>query len=219
MANESSLTLLAQKKSEQELRTMSFNAQRWLKAKVKELQGSPSALAKEIKGETDRYRNPPLKTGVKRRTKAFIEGGLYFYAYDPKWKDAKTKDGKYVLPYYDIFPLVIPLEAKAGANGEAGFLGLNLHYLPLKYRLLFLDKLMPHAILTKEGDISRIKITSEISRIKYIKPCIKHYLIPHVRSKILQVEPNEWDIAVFLPVHQFKRKPASTVWKDSINKL
>ena len=44
-------------------------------------------------------------------------GGMFLFFYNPKLKDK--------LPYYDRFPLVIPLERYAD-----GFLGINLHYLP-----------------------------------------------------------------------------------------
>ena len=52
-------------------------------------------------------------------------GRLNMFFYDPKLK--KT------LPYYDTFPLVLPLESIKG-----GFMGMNFHYLPplLRFRLL-----------------------------------------------------------------------------------
>ena len=42
-------------------------------------------------------------------------GRLNMFIYDPKTKNR--------LPYYDVFPLVLPLEPIKG-----GFLGLNFHY-------------------------------------------------------------------------------------------
>ena len=63
------------------------NASRqWLRAKVKELKPTPSTLMR------DRER---------LKSRSFI-GRMYFYYYDPKTKDS--------LPYYDTFPLVIPIE-------------------------------------------------------------------------------------------------------------
>ena len=44
-----------------------------------------------------------------------ILGKMYFYSYNPKWKDK--------LPWYDTFPLVFPIERYSD-----GFLGLNFHY-------------------------------------------------------------------------------------------
>ena len=56
-------------------------------------------------------------------------GNLYMFFYDPKTKED--------LPYWDKFPMVLVLE-----NYSDGFLGLNLHYLPPKFRVAFLTKLM-----------------------------------------------------------------------------
>ena len=43
---------------------------------------------------------------------------LHFFRYDPKLKA--------ILPYYDTFPLVMPIQSAPG-----GFLGINFHYLPI----------------------------------------------------------------------------------------
>ena len=43
-------------------------------------------------------------------------GRMSMFFYDPKFKNR--------LPYYDTFPLVLPLETMRG-----GFIGLNFHYL------------------------------------------------------------------------------------------
>jgi len=61
------------------------------------------------------------------KTDPFI-GGLMFFIYDPKTKDK--------LPYWDRFPLVIPINLYPD-----GFLGLNLHYLPYYQRQLLLATL------------------------------------------------------------------------------
>ena len=55
-------------------------------------------------------------------------GGMYLFSYNPKTK-AK-------LPYYDRFPLAIPIEPYSN-----GFLGLNLHYLKPQYRVVILKAL------------------------------------------------------------------------------
>ena len=52
-------------------------------------------------------------------------GKMYFYSYNPKWKDQ--------LPWYDTFPLVFPIE-----RYPDGFLGLNFHYLHPKHRRRYL---------------------------------------------------------------------------------
>ena len=55
-------------------------------------------------------------------------GRMSMFFYDPKTKAR--------MPYYDTFPLVLPLEPMKG-----GFIGLNFHYLPYPARFAFLQQL------------------------------------------------------------------------------
>ena len=59
-------------------------------------------------------------------------GRLNMFFYDPKTKAR--------LPYYDVFPLVLPLESIKG-----GFMGLNFHYLPYILRFRLLERLQKFA--------------------------------------------------------------------------
>lgn len=194
---ESKLTKLATEKSAAQLQAMSRQSQDWLKQKVSQLR-NPMGVAREISRETSRI-------GGK-----FSTGGLYFFYYDPKTKET--------LPYYDTFPLVLMLQKEPD-----GFLGLNLHYLPVNYRIAFLDKLMGYAVLNDQDEIKRMRVTYDIlsasRRFKEFKPCIKKYLYGHVQSKILTVQPNEWEVAIFLPLQQFKKKTAPKVWQESIEEI
>lgn len=193
----SKLTTLAQKKSSAQLQTMSRDSLRWLEGRIREISGR-SNIASQITREPNRWADK------------FQVGGLYFFYYNPKTKAD--------LPYYDRFPLVIPLEIQ-----NNGFLGLNLHYLPLKTRLVFMDKLLDLAVLNQSDELSRLRISYDIlnatRRFKEFKPCLKQYLFNHVTSKMAAVQPNEWDIAAFLPVQQFKKQTVQTVWEDSIEKI
>jgi hypothetical protein len=104
-----------------------------------------------------------------------------------------------------------------------GFIGLNLHYLPIRYRINFMKKLLPLAIYNDEDEIKRIRITYPIldssKRYKEFRPCIKKYLYSHVKSRILAVEPQEWDIALYLPIQQFRKQTVSTVWQESVDQI
>ena len=202
------LTTLAEEKSAAKLQTMSRESLKWLVQKVANLR-NPLAVSVPMAKEKSRF----VPKGVKPApnvNKKFRIGSMYFYVYDPK--------GKSDLDYYDRFPLVIPLESYSD-----GFLGLNIHYLPIRYRLMFMRKLMPRAILNDDNEIMRLRITYEIlnasRRYKEFRPCVKRYLYSHIRSRILAVEPEEWDIAMYLPVQQFKKAPASVVWKESVEEI
>jgi hypothetical protein len=141
---------------------------------------------------------------LKRRNESVV-GGMYMFFYDPKHK--KT------LPYYDTFPLVIVIGPAKG-----GFLGLNLHYLPPILRAKFLDALMDIAGQNITPS-SKFKLTynfmKKASKMKYYKPCLKHYLDKHVQSKFALVPATEWEIATFLPTADFRKANNQKVYYDS----
>ena len=155
-------------------------------------------------------RNVLMKEGpitLKNRT---IIGSMFMFFYQAKHKDT--------LPYYDSFPLVIVLKP-----AEGGFLGLNLHYLPPVLRAKFLDALLEHTNNDKFDESTKFNLTYNLleraTKLKYFEPCIKHYLTDHVRSRFALVEAPEWEIATFLPVADFQKAKAATVWKDSRRKI
>lgn len=193
----SKLTQLTQQKSAAELQSMSREAYKWLLRKMAAIR-NPAMIPPSIKREQDRYVNRPLL------------GKMYFFYYDPKTKDE--------LAYYDTFPLVLVLD-----KYNDGFLGLNLHYLPIKYRVAFLDKLLQYARYDEDDEVKKIKITYDIldsaRRLKEFRPCLKRYLYSNVRSRILTVQPAEIDVAVFLPIQRFVKAKAQTVWKESVQQI
>ena len=144
---------------------------------------------------------------LKNRT---IIGSMFMFFYQPKHKDT--------LPYYDSFPLVIVLKP-----AEGGFLGLNLHYLPPVLRAKFLDSLLEYTNNDRFDETTKFSLTYNLleraAKMKYFKPCIKHYLSDHVRSRFAMVEAPEWEIATFLPVADFQKARAQTVWKESREKI
>lgn len=125
-------------------------------------------------------------------TKAGILGNMYMYFYDPKFKKE--------LPYYDGFPLIIMMGPAPG-----GFYGLNLHYLPPTVRARLLDVLLGNS-------------NKGIPQ-KYVAPAMKRYLFKHVKSRFALVDKPEWEIATFLPMADWNKANANTVYRDSRKKL
>lgn len=142
----------------------------------------------------------PIKRGNKQ-----IVGSMQMFFYDPKFKEE--------LPYYDAFPLVIVV-----GPAEGGFYGLNLHYLPPILRAKFLDALMGIAD-SKNTDDAKFSLSYRLlqrsSKLKYFKPCFKHYLNKHVKSKFAEVPAPEWEIATFLPTADFRKRNRNKVYYDS----
>jgi len=120
-------------------------------------------------------------------------GKLNMFFYDPKLKNE--------LPYYDRFPLVLPLQSAPG-----GFLGLNFHYLPISLRVQLLE------VIDKKGVNSDY---SSLKRVRLIKPTIKHYLTNQLRSGFLRISEEDFLVASLLPVQDFRKASSARVWTDS----
>ncbi len=169
-------------------------ARQWLKAKVGELRPTPAALMRDRERLKDKS----------------IIGKMYFFFYDPKTKDS--------LPYYDRFPLVIPIERYSD-----GFLGLNLHYISPKQRIILLDKLSVFLNNDNYDETTKFRLRyhtlKNASRIFEGTPCIKRYLYKHVDSRFLEIPAEEWDIAALIPYEYFIGATKNKVYADSRKKF
>ena len=159
----------------------------WYRDKIREF-GTPKSL--------------DLIRDGKQATRPFF-GRLNMFFYDPKLKKK--------LPYYDRFPLVLPLE-----NYNDGFLGINLHYLPIPLRIKLLDRLVDFSNNTKFDESTRLNVSYQnLKRVRFIKPTIKRYLAGKVKSRFRRVDADEFTVATLLPVQRFSKANADEVWKDS----
>jgi hypothetical protein len=135
-----------------------------------------------------------------------VLGKMYFYSYDPKWKND--------LPWYDTFPLVFPIE-----KYNNGFLGLNFHYLAPKDRAILMDQLKMYANNKKYDETTKLKLTYNMlkgfTKIKRAKPTVHRYLTSKVKSKYVLVNADEWEVALFLPVERFRKASKKKVWAHS----
>ena len=138
-----------------------------------------------------------------QRKRVLPYGRMFNFQYDPKLKT--------VLPYYDRFPLCIPIQKAKG-----GFHGMNLHYLHPVIRAQFLDALMDFASDQNFTIGTRMRLTYKMlkgsTKLKWFKPCFKHYLSNHIKSPLLLIEPADWEIAIFLPTDSFRKVDKSSVW-------
>lgn len=141
-----------------------------------------------------------------QNSQLFAPGDVYMYHYDPKLKAT--------LPYYDKFPLTIILQIYSD-----GFLGLNLHYLPPDIRLQFMNKCIALANIVPGYNRERMRINYDLvsssQRFNAYVPCVKRYLIGHVRSKMLRIFPHEWHLSIYIPFEAFSKASKQKVWSDS----
>jgi hypothetical protein len=169
-------------------------ARAWLQSKIRELKPSRQSLLND-KG---------------RMRDTTIIGRMYFYYYDPKMKET--------LPYYDRFPLVIPIE-----QYRDGFLGLNLHYIHPKQRIILLDTLSEYTNNSAYDATTKFRLSYDLLKRAgtafQATPCIKKYLFSQIESRFLEITADEWDIAALIPGNNFVGASNQKVWTESANKF
>ena len=171
---------------------------KWFQDKIKGLQGSlrnqwSSTNAPKFYREAENKVNPKVL-----RLRANL-GDLFAYYYRPKHM--------MTLPYYDQFPLVMLI----GYEKDT-FLGLNFHYLNPKIRAILLDR-----VTAKVG--KGIINWKKISKIPQVEPTVKRYRYDHIVRKVIPIEENEQELAIFLPLERFKKASKAKVWADSRKRI
>ena len=132
-----------------------------------------------------------------------VIGEMYMYMYDPKLK--KT------LPYYDRFPLVLPLK-----RFENGFLGINFHYLPIPLRIRLLDRLVDFSNNTKFDESTTLDVDyDKVKDIRLVRPTIHRYISGRVKTDFRRIDADEFTVATLLPVQRFAKASVGQVYSDS----
>lgn len=167
-------------------------AREWYRNEAEKVDVTPSKLMRENQSKIVR---------------GYEIGQMMLFNYDPKLKRK--------LPYYDTFPLVFPIEPR-----DNGFLGLNMHYLPLRQRAMLMDALYTLRTDNRYNESTALKISYQIlkrsARYKLFKPCVKHYLNSHIKSRRIKIDPVEWDMALFMPLQRFQKASSSQVYSRSM---
>lgn len=166
------------------------NATKWFRKQARSLQTSPSSLLQDAKMTTR-----PLP------------GRMYLFHYHPKYEAT--------LPYWDRFPLVFFMPVKGKL-----FSGLNLHYLPMILRAKLMDELYDFAInMEATNRTSQLVISYQTlesaAASRLFKPTYKRYLTTHMRSRFMYISPQDWDIALMLPLARFQKASINKVHRDS----
>lgn len=177
----------------------SKTASNWFRSAVAELEGNIDR--KSMFGPTRWI--PP--------TRPPMRGNMYLFKYAPVTRAT--------INYYDKFPLVLVMETYSG-----GFMGLNIHYLPIKQRIALFSKI--DGLLNNRSynfSTRAVRLTYEklkpFTRYKESLPCIRRYRRKNVRGRMVRIFPQEWLLAMFLPLEQFVKKPTATVWVDSMRRM
>jgi hypothetical protein len=166
----------------------------------------------------------PTLGGLKSMNMCYLHSNIYI----PKYKDEPN-----ILPFYDEFPLYIPV------GFEKGLLyGFNIHYLPPQNRTIFLDNYIKHLknkvrakymmrsndpvnldevnkqFIEKIGNAYMSQFLSSFSN-SVLKVAFRSYLPNHIATRIYQLSFEEMESfkylnLVFKPV--FKRATAKQIY-------
>jgi hypothetical protein len=177
----------------------------WLRGKVESLYGDKRGAKQFTPKGMMEESSLVLQPGNRK----FV-GKMYMFRYIPEGKDT--------LPYYDEFPLIFIIKMY-----RDGFLGINFHYLPRKYRTNLLLGLDRYRSNDRYDETTRLRISYDLirnaSRLNPAVPIIKRYKNGGIKSNIIQVLPEEWAIASLLPTESFVGASPQRVWRDTRNKL
>ena len=142
-------------------------------------------------------------------TSRALPGFMYLFKYDPLDKN---------VPYYDMFPLVIPFRRM-----NEGFIGINFHYLPHVIRLNILKEFERYAINKNVSEKTRVRLNYrliESSRVfRFVNPAIRRYNNQQLRTRFLTIPFKDWNVASQLPVQKFRKSTMETAIRDSIKKF
>ena len=188
----------------QKMPTDTYESREWFRQKAirsRHMKGVSSQRILKIGRDNSR-----MKQTIKNR---MMLGRMFMFQYEAKGADT--------LPYYDQFPLIFPIESHSD-----GFLGINLHYLPHLWRAHLMDNLYDLRTNEDMDDTTRLRlfnngynILKKSAKYKYFRPCVKKYLSGQVTSRYMEVPPDEWEIALFLPLERFVGASKRKVWRDT----
>lgn len=169
-------------------------SQEWFYDRIREIN-------KETVDRQSIVRTPPIKMAANQ-----FRGRMYLFRYNPV--------GRQKMPYFDRFPLVILLELN-----KEGFMGLNLHYLPIDLRQRLFYNLLNRASQSEFRWNTYLKIDYDYLKsrttLRAYKACIKRYRYDQIYGRMANVPAPEWEVAVHLPLASWRKASEGRVFKDS----
>ena len=170
------------------------------------------------------YRSLQMQRSGGTRTGNIKLGRMYFFRYDAEGtasgRGVDIKKGN----VYDAFPLIFLL-----TETPESFEGINFHYMVPTERIKLLGRMFEY--LNSENFDNRTKLFSskfkktikENSLFRFARVCYRVYKPGRVASKIIQVHPMDWELAITVPTEKFVtpaggRVASKKIWTQT-NKL
>ena len=74
-------------------------------------------------------------------------------------------------------------------------------------------------VIVCEDIFQLAKYEKSASKLKWAKPCLKRYLVSHIKGEALEVTPDHWDTVAMLPLARFQKQSITEVYKQSRKKV
>ena len=151
-----------------------------------------------------------LKEGGRRASKP-MRGNMIFFSYRPD--DVTTT--------YDLYPLIFVLNKSTDY-----FDGINFHYLTPKMRALTLGNMFTYLsnldfdLSTQLNFKSFTNAVGNNKKFKFAKASLRRYNYSNIQSKIINVHPLDWELAIMTGTEKFfndkgSRATSQKVWKET----
>jgi len=183
-----------ERESPANLRKRSLESMNWFKGKARNLKLRQEPLQRDIGNYVS---GNPI---------SLLSGKMYMFFYDAEHKKK--------LEYWDRFPCMIPIDFR-----ENQILGINLHYIAPRHRILLLDEMFRTTNNEKFDDTTRFRIfydlIKSVSRLKYAKPCLKWYSSDRIGSRVTEVPTEYWEIVAMMPTALWQKSNAMKIYAKS----
>lgn len=154
------------------------------------------------------------------RRKYMEPGRLYMFMYaDPKHKD--------FLSYFDANPIVIALGSYVSQEGELVEMGINLHHLPLKVRILVLCKIFEAFASKYKGEMYRAEQAPVDMSWQQVGALVQQYgaafafrsYIPRLRTGTICFRYEDWYKAIFIPSARYEKTTVERLYQMYVQYL
>lgn len=140
-------------------------------------------------------------------------GRLYYFHYQAE--EAGDKE----LGVYDEFPMVFIFNSTKNKMGQRVLWGLNLHYATPQQRAVLYTQLLK----VKTGGWSsktKLRLTwnviKTISSHKLYEKCVHAYRVDRMKSRLIEIDPREWEVATFLQLAKWSRPKGNGVVQSEV---
>ena len=151
-----------------------------------------------------------IREGGKRKSN-FLLGRMYFYKYKPDPIETQ----------FDLYPLIFILK-----KSSDHFEGINFHYMSPKARAMLIENIflylnkLDYTANQKILFNSFIKVIRNNRKFRYAKHCYRQYKYSSIDSRIIEVHPLDWEIAMMVETERFysntnRRIRSRNVWKKT----